>query len=421
MTFSPRRHATAIAGTVLLAVVALGCSPTATAGPSSASATPQAIPTATPTARLAATPSSAATPQPTVTAAVPTPTPVFGFAATGNPGAVDKTTLTLLQDGRVLMAGGVDGPLHALASAQLYDPKSGAFTATGSLLTARADATATLLSDGKVLVAGGKVDASIYTGGPKTAGLPVASAELYDPTSGTFSATGSMLNARTGATATLISGGRVLVVGGASGAEVYDPGSGKFTAAGKMIATRYYGATASLLPDGRVLVVGGSGKTGALASAEIYDPGTNKFTATGSMHSARVYHSATTLSDGRILIAGGCSSGQVGSAALATAEIYDPKTQKFSLTGSMTSRRAYQGAALLGDGRVIVGGGSPAFGHLQGIPNGELFDAKTGTFHAAGALTERHWTMQAVSLPDGRALFVGGMWGAEVFGPLRAG
>jgi hypothetical protein len=133
-------------------------------------------------------------------------------------------TATLLPNGNVLVAGGriIQGP-DSLASAELYDPQSGVWSATQAMVAPRGCHTATLLPDGKVLVAGG-------TGGDGSALAALASADLYDPASGTWSATASMVAARRGHTATLLPDGKVLVAGGGgigpTSAELYDPGSG---------------------------------------------------------------------------------------------------------------------------------------------------------------------------------------------------
>jgi N-acetylneuraminic acid mutarotase len=187
--------------------------------------------------------------------------------------ARDNHTATLLADGRVLVAGGLSGPKVSVASAEVYDPANGSWTATGSLATGRYWHTATLLPDGKVLIAGG----AAQTGG---GGEPtLASAELFDPVTGTWSVTGTMADAR-------------------------------------------FAHTATPLGDGRVLVVGGTGLTSAaLASAELYDPALGLWAPTASMSSERVSHFAMLLPGGQILVGGG---GDVDSVPLPTAELYDP-------------------------------------------------------------------------------------------------
>jgi hypothetical protein len=177
---------------------------------------------------------------------------------------------------------------------------------------------------------------------------------------GAFSPTGSLVTARFGETVTLLQDGRVLIAGGdnAGTAELYDPRTGLFSPTGSMTAVRDGGHTATLLSDGRVLIAGGSqpdGSSGfkALASAELYDPATGKFTATGSMSTAHLDHTAMLIAGGRVLVAGGTN----GSMWLASAELYDPATGKFSPTGSMATARNGYTATLLADGRVLIAGG----------------------------------------------------------------
>jgi hypothetical protein len=221
------------------------------------------------------------------------------FTATGSMVAPHLgQTATLLQNGQVLVAGG------ETARAELFNPSTGAFTATGSMTVSRSGHTATLLPDGRVLIAGGAQDF-----GPGTVPIPlgpgVASAELYDPVSGTFTSTGSMSEGRSGHTATLLVDGTVLVTGTDNTAELYSPGTGTFSVVGQLL-TQGFGATATLRNDGTVLVAGGVYRV-SLATAELFAPESGGFVATGSLITARDGHTATLLVDGTVLITGGTS------------------------------------------------------------------------------------------------------------------
>jgi hypothetical protein len=250
------------------------------------------------------------------------------FTATGNMTAARSGhTATLLGNGKVLIAGGTSGYHTTFASAELYDPATATFTATGNMTAARSGHTATLLGNGKVLIAGGvSWDATTYDA------TTSASAELYNPSAGKFTATGSMTVARQQHTATLLNDGRVLIAGGESigvvdfnlaSAELYNPGTGTFTAIGN-IATYRENHTATLLDDGKVLVAGGDAINGASVNlVELYDPSAGTFTATGSMTVARRYHTATLLGNGEVLIAGGDGYDGGVDRIRASAELYE--------------------------------------------------------------------------------------------------
>ena len=270
----------------------------------------------------------------------------FGFSA------------TLLENGKVLLAGG-GGYLSPLPSAELYDPASGTFSPTGDMTAPRSFHTATFLADGRVLVAGGS-----RFGFPESS---IASAEIYDPVSGTFTPTGEMTAARQDHTATLLADGRVLVAGGyeADGnrrglatAEVYDPSTGGFTTTGSM-ATGHGHHTATALGNGTVLIAGGFTESygASVASAELYHPSSGTFTPTGDMHDPRGWHTATLLTNGTVLLAGGFTRGPFTGTTLASAEVYDPSTGSLTLTASMHWARGRYAAALLPNGDVLVAGG----------------------------------------------------------------
>ena len=241
-------------------------------------------------------------------------------------------TATLLGDGKVLVAGGgcnkgrgfcnAGSFLDNLSSAELYDPEKGIWSVTGSMHFERQYFTATLLGDGDVLVAGGfaSCDDSFCSDNRQ--------AELYDPKVGTWSVTGSMHEAREQFSATLLANGDVLVAGGldeggGSGAEttfaeaeLYNPKSGTWSATGSMSEPRF-GQAAALLPGtGWVLAIGGTSD----ASSEVYEPDLGHWVPTGSMSTPRTDVTATVLSDGNVLATGG--TGNDG-APQATAEVYE--------------------------------------------------------------------------------------------------
>jgi len=310
-------------------------------------------------------------------------------------------TGTLLGNGKVLVAGGVihgrdwicpDGQ----AFAELYDSAAGSFSQTGTMTSPRYDHTATALLNGQVLVTGG-----IPSGYDcEDNGTPaLSSAELYDPSHGSFTATGSMVEARIGHTATLLAGGKVLVAGGTDGnstasktAELYDPQTGAFGSTGDM-SIRRSAHTATLLANGKVLIAGGSNSSGtATAKAEIYDPGTGTFSPTGSMTTARAGLTATLLATGRVLITGGSD--------LATAELYDPTTGSFAPTGNMVQARSSHTATLLSDGNVLIAGG--------GDSTAEIYNPSTGAFTPTGGMEVGRAGHTATLLPNGKVLVAGG-------------
>ena len=306
--------------------------------------------------------------------------------------------LTALPDGRVLVTGGMAQGAFT-ASAEIYDPATGAFTPAADMLTARACHTATPLADGRVLLAGG------FNGGY------VGTAELYDPATGTFTLTGALGVARSDQAAVGLPDGRVLLVGGVgagytflASAEVYDPASGTFAPTGGLSTPREL-HTATLLADGRVLIVGGhQGRRAAIeiyASAELYDPATGGFTLTGRLATPRHKHDAVALPDGRVLILGGADERDERGQYL-TAEFYDPASGAFTPAPDLlTPRYKFAGTSVaLHDGWVLLAGGAA---------QPELYDPAANAFApVSGRLDVARLFAAAVRLPGGRVLVTGG-------------
>jgi hypothetical protein len=316
-------------------------------------------------------------------------------------------TATLLSTGKVLITGGQGNDANPV-TAELYDPTTGTFSATGDMTSTREWFTATLLQDGRVLIAGGYGEAALAT------------AEIFDPASGSFLATGSMATARFRHTATLLSDGKVLITGGANNdailasAELFDPATGTFSATGSMATSREF-HTATALQTGKVLVAGGdrTGNEDLEASAEIYDPATGTFSSAGNMSASRFTHSATLLMTGKVLIAGGGNiSGCPAACAfndLASAELFDPATGTFALTGSMAIGRRTHTTTLLNDGTVLMaGGGNGDSDPPYPLTLAEIFNPNAGAFSGTGSLLSARVNHTATLLKDGTVLVTGG-------------
>ncbi|MFB9237865.1 DUF6603 domain-containing protein [Plantactinospora siamensis] len=270
----------------------------------------------------------------------------------------DGHTLTLLADGRVLLAG--VGP-------EIYDPLAGTWTATGAA-SPRAGHSATLLPDGTVLVAGGEHD-----------GRPVHPVERFDPATGAWTVTAPLTVDRSGHQAVRQDHGRVLVIGGElltggprraiADCEIFDPATGRWTPTGDLGAARA-AHTATALPDGTVLVTGGdrvgvradgSYRAGSLDSAERFDPATGAWTPAASLPGPRTRHRAVALPTGAVLLVGG-TSGPGFTAGYRSVTSYDPVRDRWSATGGLTTGRWSAAVADLADGRIVVAGGLVAPG-----------------------------------------------------------
>jgi hypothetical protein len=304
-------------------------------------------------------------------------------------------TATLLPNGKVLIAAGMARNGVIEPTAELYDPHTGKFTDAGKLRSPRGCcATATLLRSGKVLLAGG-ASASYCE-----ASCSLASTELYDPSSNSFTATGNMTTARIGANAILLQDGNVLMVGGndlsggehVASAELYHPSSGTFSTTGSMHSE---GASVLLLlKSGKVLAFRDSG-------AELYDPATGRFTVAGNFAIARTKFGVALLPDGRVLIAGGQTGGAWGPRS-STTNIYDPASGAFTPGPEMSFTRFKLRKAVvpLDGGRVLIAGGAE---------QPEIYDAASNSFHSAtGSRLDSYYFSTATRLTNGAVLIVGG-------------
>lgn len=346
-------------------------------------------------------------------------------------------------------------------------------TPTGEMAHPRDGHAATLLLDGRVLVTGGR------NGWPDTGAGGMSqdnvSAELYDPATGRFEATGDMVAPRRGQSSTLLDDGRVLIVGGAGGtsdgtpqAELYDPRTERFTPTDQPQTSRSNHAAVRLL-DGSVAIIGGSSDVASATHVEIFDPTTETFrlgTDDALLH--RVHPGAVLLPDGRVLVAGGddtrvaiwdpvtdavldlgSGSGAPGRTAglvalrdgrvvlLAidasrwTVQVVDPVAQTFSVLAEFRAEPLVD-PVLLGDGRVLLllGARAPGCTGVRALAvdpeSGDL--AAVGDLPGLGTCTSPLLRPTVTSLPDGSALIAGGMTtgsttttDATIVGPARPG
>jgi hypothetical protein len=293
----------------------------------------------------------------------------------------------------------------------------GSWSLTGALGTPRSAHTTTLLHDGRVLVAGGRVSA----GG----GVPLASAELYDPVTETWRSTGPLAAARWSHTATLLPDGRVLVAGGysatttlLSSAELFDPATGTWSPAAPMAEPRGLHAHVLLQEPncgshcGKAMVVGGRGPESNLTldTTELYDPARNAWEEVGFLNERRYLTEAVRLRDGRVLIAGGFGPTD-------SAETFDPLTGRWTLTADvLTARRARVTLTAMPDGNVLVNNGWDS----GPVPSSDIYDIRTNSFRPAATPITHRWNATALLLPNGKVMaLAGGVGGAtaELYDP----
>jgi WD40 repeat protein len=319
------------------------------------------------------------------------------FAATGTMAiARAEHTATLLRDGRVLIVGGFDGSSSPLASAELYDPATGTFTRTGDMTVARARHTAVLLNDGNVLIAGGSTGLTLSP--------DLDSAEIYEPSTGAFIATGKMNTdccAGWGLSA-LLPDGRVFIATDVI-ADIYDPGSGGFTSIGPYVGPSYVLYATALLPDGRVLLVGVVDSAGTAGTTQLFDPKTNTFSRTGGRACFDCVSTATLLPNSQVLFV------EAGDGVSDFAEIYDPASGTFINFGRTLDSQVFSTATRLSDGTVLIAGGQlPGSATPAGNPAVELYVPATTTFAPAASLSTGRYSHTATLLADGTVLIAGG-------------
>jgi subtilisin-like proprotein convertase family protein len=419
----------------------------------------------------------------------------FSAAGSMNIGR-SRHTAVLLADGTVLIAGGYDSGNQSLNSAEIYFPATRGFSAVGNMVTTHYGHTATVLPDSSVLLAGGGRNSAEKYGTQSSTVTTVQGSDL--PKS--FTASGSVSSAITlpagsctisdinvsvgisradlgnltlrlthaasgksvrlfdascaganvstlfddqagnllcplgptappleplsvyngvdaggvwtldvtdslaGTVGTLYSWGVVLTCS--------DSGSGRnqFTLTGSMSGKRGF-HTATLLSTGGVLIAGGKSGGGVLATAELYDPVAKSFTPGGTLTTGRYGHTATPLANGKVLLAGGWNG-----VSLAGTELYDPRTGLFTPGGAMASGRFFHTATTLPDGRILMAGGYDSSNNL--LAGAELYDPVTGTFVATGSMITPRASHTATLLANGTVLLTGNSYSAELYDPL---
>ncbi|HEY8598583.1 MAG TPA: kelch repeat-containing protein [Thermomicrobiales bacterium] len=338
-------------------------------------------------------------------------------------------TASILPDGRVLIIGGERSQSNAnsLGSAEIYDPRTNIWSSGPAMNLGRMGHTATPLPTGQVLVVGGD---TVLPGMPATV---TNSVELFDPATNSWRPAAAASLGRQHHTATVLPDGRVLIVGGetidpASGqqrvlasAELYDPRTNSWSRVGDLGRSRV-GHTAIVLPDGRVVVSGGEtvaadGQRDVTPAVEIFDPASGAWADTGSLSTGRAGHTANLLPDGRILIVGGQTAATRGgglqfvatratTVPAASAEVFDPQAGTWRPIASLASPRSGHSATLLPSGQLLVVGGYAPNGTTP-LGTAERYDPTTNIWSLMNTPTARA-EHTATLLADGSLLIVGG-------------
>lgn len=348
--------------------------------------------------------------------------PVGTWTDAPGPTSIRGTTAAeLLGDGSVLAAGGGVGAI-ALGATEVFDAEARTWRQVAPMAEPRRGHQAVVLGNGHVLVAGGLAE-----------GVPLASAEIYDPGADTWSQVAPMSVPRLGHSLTLLSDGRVLAAGGtaresdgAAGggqtirtvatSEIFDPATNTWSDTAEMTHARFE-HTATLLGDGRVLMVGGLGSSEAaeqdipLRSTEIYDPAADAFVTSTDLAEGRANHAAALLNENAVIVTGGVS-GEQGDLSVASAEVFDSRAATWSTVGSMGTPRTGHTATALEDGRILVAGGETVRrGSRRSLTSAEVFQfdlGASGEWRSAGDMTCPRSEHDAVLLDDGSVLVIAG-------------
>ncbi len=306
-------------------------------------------------------------------------------------------TSTLMQDGRVLVAGGLDDGV-ALSSVEIYNPITGEWKLAASMTMPRHTHSANLLNDGRILVVGG-YDDRYY---PPFS----ASSEIYDPRTDRWSKLSDLRWPRIYHSATLLSDGRVLVAGGVGAeflVEIFDPSTQSWIHSNSMLRQRY-GHTATLLKNGKLLIVGGIANGSAQEYVELYSPDTDEWVQVASPPDKVSDQKAVLLESGEVIVVGGVSNTSP-SGFSRKGFIYDPARDIWKNLPNLAKPIYNHTATLLSNGSVIICGGDDGLNILKSV---QIYNPSTKQLTSGPSMMETRSTFTATRLLDGRLLLIGG-------------
>lgn len=303
----------------------------------------------------------------------------------------------LLADGRVLVTGGfpVYGQWDSVtASAEVFDPTTETWSPVDSLPNARAAHGMAALPDGRVMAAGGTDNFSVSY---------VDSVDVFDPSTGNWTTVGALQEGRNSVALATLSDGRVIVAGGypaGTAADIFDPSTNGVSPIAPLAIWRH-SHRAITLPDGRAFAMGGA-SNGFTPSTELYNPATQAWNSGPPMQTGRAWFTLSRLQDGRLLVAGGHDTDNA--LVFDSVEIYDPTSGIWSPGAPMNHARARHAACVLSDGRVLVTGGD----NNGMVLTPEIYDPSKDTWTDLPVEISTFYHT-ATALPGGRALIVGGL------------